>query len=174
MNIYLDCDGVLANWTSEANEWLGLPKNAPWTEWDGSGIDWERLDDAMSNVSFWKDMEVLTGAKKLYNNLKRLGKVQICTRPFPHPNCLYGRAVWLQEHFGITPKDTIYIHDKWHLANRDSILIDDNTENCSLFKNYGGYAILYPQLYNTSKQHSDKVEYVLNEALTICKGAQNG
>lgn len=167
MRIYLDVDGVLADWTSQANDWLDLPKNTPWSEYNGSGVDWERLNDAMTFASFWRNMEVLPGAKKLLLNLRKLGEVVICTRPFPHENCVFGRAVWLQEQLGIGPKETIFIHDKWLLAKPATVLIDDNLENVRLFAEHGGESILFPQTYNTKIVPTNKVELVLNQTLTI-------
>lgn len=167
MRIYLDVDGVLADWTTQANEWLGLPKNTPWTEYNQTGMDWERLNDAMSYVSFWRDMELISGAKKLLHNLRKLGDVVICTRPFPHENCVFGRTVWLKNNFDIDPKQTIFIHDKWLLAKPEAVLIDDNVENVRLFAEHGGESILFPQSYNTKIVPPDRIESVLNQTLTI-------
>ena len=127
----------------------------------------------MGHVGFWKDMEVLPGAKKLFANLKKLGEVKICTRPFPAPNCLYGRAVWLQEQFGIKISETIYMHDKWELAKSGTLLIDDNLENCHLFERHGGESILFPTTYNTKIVPENKIENVLNQALAIKRRLEN-
>lgn len=173
LKIYLDCDGVLGDWVSQANYWLGQAKDTPWAEYEGSGIDWDKLNDAMSFVAFWKDMEVLPGAKKLFGNLKKLGDVKICTRPFPSPNCLYGRAQWLQEHFNVKIPDTLYMHDKWELAKPGTLLIDDNLENCDLFALHGGRSILFPTTYNTKIVPENKIENVLNQALAIKRKLEN-
>lgn len=174
MNIYLDCDGVLADFIGAANDWLGLPLGKSWTKWDGDGIDWEKLNESMTFVSFWQDMQELPGAKKLYNNLKKLGRVYICTRPFGNPNCLYARSKWLQDKFGISIAETIYMHDKWLLARPDAILIDDNRENVDLFNEGGGHSILYPATYNTKIVSANRVEETLNKALEITKRHSNG
>lgn len=174
MRIYLDCDGVLADYVGEANDWLGLPRNKPWTKWEGDGIDWEKLNESMTFVSFWQDMQELPGAKKLYNNLKKLGKVYICTRPFRDPNCLYARSKWLWEKLGISITDTIYMHDKYLLAKPNTILIDDNVENVRLFAEQGGYSILYPATYNSKIVSPNKVEETLNKVLQITKRQIDG
>lgn len=169
MKIYLDCDGVLANWCKQVHYWSETQEVA-WDAWDGYkrlGITEDQLNEMMRHVGFWKDMEVLPGAKKLFGNLKKLGTVKICTRPYPSPNCLYGRSVWLQENFGVGIADTIYMHDKWELAKEGTLLIDDNLENCQLFADMGGNSILFPTTYNTTIVPENKIENVLNQALAI-------
>ena len=175
MKIYVDCDGVLADWVGQVHSWAEKPRK-DWKSWDdfkSFGITQAELDDMMSFVSFWDNMDRLPGAAKLWSELCKLGdKVYVCTRPFPAPNCLYGRAVWLAK-MGISIQQTIFMHDKYQLANSKSILIDDNIENCELFTARGGHTVLYPQSYNGTIEVKDKTEFVLDAVRKII-GENNG
>jgi 5'(3')-deoxyribonucleotidase len=151
MVIYLDVDGVLANWVGAINDWADKPVNTPWHDYlgyRGIGITDEQTHEYMSNVSFWTNIELLPKAKELLALCKSISRTYICTRPFPHPNCLYGRAVWLEEKLGVNIRDVIFCHDKELLANEHSVLIDDNPTNIENFSKSGGNAMLYPQPYN--------------------------
>jgi hypothetical protein len=53
------------------------------------------------------------------------------------------------------------MHDKYELARPGAILIDDNVDNCRLFREKGGDAILYPQSYNSTIETKDKTQYIL-------------
>jgi 5'(3')-deoxyribonucleotidase len=164
MVIYVDCDGVLGDWVKQVHLWADKPLK-PWKAWDGfseNGITQAQIDDMMSFVSFWDSMELLPGAKKLWAEVGKLAdSVYVCTRPFPDPNCLYGRAVWLERELDIEIRQTIYMHDKYELARPGAILIDDNVDNCRLFEAKGGRAILYPQSYNSTIEIKDKTQYIL-------------
>jgi hypothetical protein len=59
------------------------------------------------------------------------------------------------------------MHDKYELARPGAILIDDNVENCQLFREKGGDAILYPQSYNGTIAVEDKTQYVLDRLKII-------
>ncbi len=176
MVIYVDCDGVLGDWVKQVHSWADKPLK-PWKAWDGfseHGISQAELDDMMSFVSFWNSMELLPGAKRLWAEVGKLAdSAYVCTRPFPHPNCLLGRAVWLQKELGINTQQTIYMHDKYELARPGAILIDDNLDNCRLFVEKGGHAILYPQSYNSRIEVKDKTQFVLDEIHKILE-TQNG
>ena len=175
MKIYVDCDGVLADWVGQVHNWAEKPRKE-WKSWNGFrdfGISQDELNDMMSFVSFWDNMDRLPGAAKLWAEVSKLAdKAYVCTRPFPTPNCLYGRSVWLAK-MGIGIQQTIFMHDKYQLANPKSILIDDNIENCELFTARGGHAILYPQSYNGTIEVKDKTEFVLDAVRKII-GENNG
>lgn len=147
--IYLDCDGVLADWVGEVNDWLGLPRSRVWSDWDGSGLDWDRINDAMTFVSFWRNMPKLPKAAEIWRLCNDLAPTYICTRPFDDPNCVFGRLTWLNKEMKIPTNRVIFMHDKELLANKQAILIDDNKENVEKFAQNGGHAILFPQSYNT-------------------------
>ncbi len=171
MIIYLDCDGVIADWVEQVHFYTDTPRQN-WQAWDDFkrlGISQASLDDAMSLVTFWKEMPLLPGAKELLAGLEATTKARryICTRPYEHPNCLFGRSLWLKSNFNISISETIYMHDKWLLAHGASILIDDNEGNCELFRQMGGHAILYPQSYNTKVMPKNKTNFVLDEVAKI-------
>lgn len=147
--IYLDCDGVLADWVGEANEWLGFSRNRPWTQYRGADVDWDKLNDAMTYYSFWRNMQPLPRAAEIWRLCNDLAATYVCTRPFDDPSCVFGRLTWLNKELNIPTNRVIFMHDKELLANKHSILIDDNEENVEKFAQNGGHSILFPQSYNT-------------------------
>lgn len=182
MIIYLDCDGVLANWVGAINDWGDKPINTPWPTYlayRGLGITDADVEEYMSNVSFWTNIELLPKAKELLKLCRSFGRTYICTRPFPHPNCLYGRAVWLEDQLGVNIRDVIFAHDKELLANKDAVLIDANKENVEKFAQNGGHAILFPTSYTVELVPKPnaivaEIEQQLNNIRKLQEWMQNG
>lgn len=159
--ILLDCDGVLADYCRAVHEWIGIPYK-PWTSWDGHeehGIARDKLFEIAQFVSFWKEMPVMSGAKKLLAGLQKIGQVYICTAAVSNPNALYGRAVWLKEQLNIDLDRVIFARHKHVFAHKGSLLIDDHVENVEAFRGRGGQAILVERSYNTpdSDQTTDDI-----------------
>lgn len=151
MLIYLDVDGVLANWV----EGIQLAAGINPSTWDtvGHGLlptnQQEKIDAAMCVKSFWVGLSRYPWADDLYTECKKHGEVVFCTQPFDSPNCLAGKYEWLANHFGATMDRIVLMRNKWRLANPRALLIDDNVENCNRFQWAGGHSIIFPQPWNS-------------------------
>lgn len=152
MQIYLDVDGVLANWVEGVRVAAGIEPSV----WDtvGHGLlptqNQSKIDAAMATREFWLGLARYPWADDLYTECKHHGEVMFCTQPFDSAECLAGKYQWLANHFNATMESVIFMRNKWRLANPRSLLIDDNVENCNRFQWAGGHSIIFPQPWNTA------------------------
>jgi len=152
MRIFLDVDGVLADWVDGVRLAAGIEPST----WDtvGHGLlptqNQAKIDAAMSTREFWVGLVRYPWADELFQTCQRHGEVIFCTQPFDSPECLAGKYQWLSNHFGATMDNIVFTRKKWRLANPQSLLIDDNKENCDRFQYAGGHSILFPQPWNTA------------------------
>lgn len=153
MLIYLDVDGVVADWVKGIHEATDIEPNL----WDtvGHGLlptsNQTLVDKAMSARAFWVGLSRYPWAKELYEVCRKHGEVVFCTQPFDSPEALAGKYEWLHNHFGVTMENIILMRNKWRLANPRALLIDDNIENCNRFQWAGGHSIVFPQAWNTAE-----------------------
>ena len=71
--------------------------------------------------------------------------VFICSRPMPTGDCYSGKLDWTKSQLGDFLVDSLVLTShKWIAAN-NSLLVDDNVENCESFGEHGGHAILMPR-----------------------------
>jgi len=161
MNIYLDLDGVLADFTGAACAVHGRPKHLV------RGWNWYRDDWGMSDECFWHPIETLGSAfyanyvrpfpwaYELLNDVRRYGHVIILTASPLHPGLAASKVEWIKKHLGAVPvmttcgnRDVRPAYLKGLLAGPESVLIDDSDDNTEVFRRNGGRAILFPQPWN--------------------------
>lgn len=166
--VYIDSDGVLADWVGAVHEWTGVPRQT-WTTWGhykALGITDEQLNDIMSYVSFWSEIQPLKKGLELFKALSAAlppENLIVATSPFPHGNCLFGKDKWFQKHLKLDAKRVIYVGDKGLLARQDAVLIDDGLHQIEPFTANGGLGILYQRPWN----HSDPDQSVEDILRTI-------
>jgi hypothetical protein len=93
------------------------------------------------------------------------GRRNICllTSPTKDPNCLAGKADWIQgnmpsflwRQFLIGPR-------KYFCAREDSLLVDDSDEQVNAFRAHGGNAILVPRPWN-SLHGTNTTDHLISE-----------
>lgn len=159
MNIYLDMDGVLCNWSKAACEVCGVDYNDPAIRAaikaskhisDFSNLKneiWERI--AKRGIDFYANLEIHPWAHKLYDTLNKLGN--LCLLTSPGNNVLYteasamaaaGKVLWVKKHFNTT--NLLIGYSKHFCANQQSILVDDSVEKITQFRNNGGRVWVWP------------------------------
>jgi hypothetical protein len=157
--IFLDLDGVLADWATAAirlhdrdpetvlGAWppgvyelatvLGISGNALWRPIDAAG------------AAFWAELEPLPWMLELFEACQRLAPTTILTAPSKHPSTPGGKTAWLQRHFGSSFRGYLIGPDKAACARRGAVLIDDRDEGCKAFEAAGGHAVVFPQPWNS-------------------------
>lgn len=156
MNIFLDVDGVLAQFVEGACKKLGV-KNPylnrnNWGKYDlpsllgmGSKQFWDSLDD----IDFWANLEPYEWAEGLVDLCESYGDVYFLTSPMFGWKCPAGKAKWLDKYFPGYNRRWLIGAPKHLLANRDdAFLIDDSVQNVDRFTSYGGRSILFIQPWN--------------------------
>jgi 5'(3')-deoxyribonucleotidase len=153
MIIYLDIDGVLANFIEAACNALNIPVKEPLTwYWNRElGIDdaefWAAIN--AKGEDFWTNLREYPHARELYRTAVAHGDVTFCSTPSRDPYCFSGKIKWLQKFTGQKDFRVIFITDKSQLSRPGRYLIDDNEDSVKAFAREGGCAILYPQPWNS-------------------------
>ena len=170
----LDMDGVCCDWVKAGlksvgkEELIGTWRNGAKDLGQLTGLSyaeiWEKIDAEGSN--WWRTLEEYSWFWELYNKLKERGDVVFCTSPSWDPNCHKGKLEWLHDRFGRSFRDYIFTNRKFYVAKDNTILIDDNDQQCEDFVAHGGKAVLFPQLWNKTHGNPyaqfEKVRYVMD------------
>lgn len=109
--IYLDCDGVIANWQGGAQRLFGMPPVAP-SEWDSVGayladkydlslsdgiaLMWERINDA--GPEWWRDLAVYSSGLELYKRCWAAAPTVFVTSPSSSPSAASGKMMFFQKY----------------------------------------------------------------------------
>jgi len=134
--IYLDCDGVLADFEGAATRLLGLPP-LEFQARHGLKEFWRRLHRA---PGFYAGLPELPDARELYDGVRRLDPVILT-------GCPRGgwaeaqKERWAAEHFPDAPIITCMAVDKRRYARPGDVLIDDTLKYRDLWEDAGGVFI---------------------------------
>lgn len=161
--IFLDLDGVLADFSNGFCQWHGLPEVPPkhQTSWPGicdhAGLSMAGLERSLRQASstFWANLPVYPWAQELVSFLDSLDDVRIMTAAVASEDCVAGKLRWLYQHFPDLAPRTIFCREKFLLARSGVILIDDHDEQIDRFVAAGGFGISFPQPWNRSRIYVD-------------------
>lgn len=167
--VFLDMDGVLANFTGGVDKAHG--KQLDWTRWDG-GIEnreefWSPIYHKVGAVDFWSNLEPLPWGHRLISiavSLVGIDNVYILSAPHREP-CATPKIQWVKKHFPIIKDENIIIgRDKNIVAKWDHLLIDDREETMAGFTKEYGKFILFPALWNSKRDRAkDPLSYVAEQ-----------
>lgn len=152
--VFLDVDGVLADFDGGVSKWYGVPQPPRETwgynyqeEFGMSGSQfWAGLTE-----DFWAGLEKLPWADDLVGWLENRfpGKVVFLTSP-PLNGGASGKQEWLRENYPRIFGDKRYLigPGKSHVARAKALLIDDHDENTAKFRQADGKVVTFPQRWN--------------------------
>lgn len=162
--IYLDVDGVFANFCASACRVHNFTKPITrWHFWEDIGITprefWTKIDE---DPEFWFNLEKYPWADELYSFLSTRHTVKFLTTPNHHHHSYSGKKRWLQEHY---PNSKVcMMEDKEDCAKYRRLLIDDSDSNINKWQRAGGHGILFPAIWNTNARFADDpLAYVIRE-----------
>lgn len=143
MNIYVDMDGVITDFSKQLSDLLGRKINRDWDFGSDPKI-WKKIKE--DGVSFWLDMPWMPDGKKLWNALKKY-KPTILTSPSKDYSSIQGKKKWIKRNIPGTP----YIIEphKYKYAESDAVLIDDMIDNIKKWEDTGGIGILHENANKT-------------------------
>jgi hypothetical protein len=134
--LYLDCDGVLADFDKGATAVLGLPPKA-FTERHGLGRFWQKLAQA---PDFYFGLPLLDDAKELFDAVRHLDPVILTG--LPRGNWAAEQKVrWAAKHFPGTRIITTLARDKRDHASEGDVLVDDQLRHSARWIEAGGVFI---------------------------------
>lgn len=148
MNIYIDMDGVVADFKRYAQEFFNQQlddrERLPPTEWN-------RLS---SNQRLYRDLKVKPGAYELINWVQKYATEHNCglffltaiPRNNDMPYAVMDKVEWCQKYFpGIPCFIGPFSHDKAKRCEPGDILIDDRLSNIEDWRNANGLAWHYKE-----------------------------
>lgn len=148
--IFLDCDGVLADFDSYAHAIFGAPPRAA-EETIGTPAFWGTLQ---AHEGFYARLPVLDGARELYEAVKHL-----------HPTILTGmplgdwaepqKRAWAEKHFPGVPVICCLSKDKRLHMEPGDVLVDDYLKYRHLWEEAGGIFVHHTSAASSIAQLKD-------------------
>ena len=137
-HVFLDCDGVLADFDRHGEDVFGdTPRQAEWRM--GSSAFWAALE---ARGDFYRTMPLMPDAMRLYEGVKHL-------KPTILTGCPKGdwaeaqKVAWAAEHFPGVPIITCRSADKAAHAVAGDVLIDDRNQHRHHWIGMGGVFITH-------------------------------
>jgi len=136
--LYLDCDGVLADFDRGAERVLGMPP-AAYSARHGRARFWARLAQA---PGFFATLPLMPGATELFAAVRHLHPVILTG--LPRGDWAAAQKVrWAEEHFPGTRIITTLAADKRDHCRAGDVLVDDTLKYRHLWEGAGGIFIHY-------------------------------
>jgi hypothetical protein len=132
-HLFLDCDGVLADFDAGAVEVLGATP-AAFEARHGRGEFWKRLARA---PDFYGSLPEMPDAQRLFRAVKHLQPTILTGLPlgkWAAPQ----KERWAARHFPGVPIITTMARDKHLHMERGDVLVDDRENHRALWENAGG------------------------------------
>lgn len=134
--LYLDCDGVLADFDTGAAAVLGMHPRA-FEKRHGLGRFWAKLASA---PDFYFGLPLLDGAAELFEAVRHLDPIILTG--LPQGNWAADQKVrWAAKHFPGTRIITTLARDKRKHARKGDVLVDDQIRHAHLWEEMGGVFI---------------------------------
>jgi 5'(3')-deoxyribonucleotidase len=154
MKVYIDLDGVLADFRKGIIDWFG---------------DIEPHYDEMVDTNFFETLDKFPTSDQLIDIVVAIfGKYSICSMPLrgDHDNSAYHKTRWVEQQLSPQPEEIIITKRKEKYA-KGNILIDDKESNVDGFNKNGGYGILY-------KAWEHDLNYLMSELHRVADEINHG
>ena len=147
-NIYLDMDGVVADFDKRFEDLSGMLPQA-YVDKHGLNAFWDLIDEK-HKVAFWRGIELMPGAKQLVNFVSQY-PYQMLTAPSVKKQSVIGKGLWVKDKVGTLypskPKVFYRKAKEKHMVKpeltKNDILVDDRPDTIARWDGAGGTAILY-------------------------------
>ena len=142
--LYLDCDGVLADFDKGATAVLGLPPKA-FEKRHGLGRFWQKLAQA---PDFYFSLPLEDDARELFDAVRHLDPVILTG--LPRGNWAADQKVrWAAQHFPGTRIITCMAVNKRNHCVPGDVLVDDTLKHAHLWEEAGGIFIPHRSVEET-------------------------
>ena len=151
--LFLDCDGVLADFDTGATRVLGMAPRE-FEKKFGLGKFWSKL---ARDEDFYATLPLMPDARQLFDAVAHLDPIILTG--LPRGNWAAGQKVrWAAEHFPGTRIITCMARDKRDHAERGDILVDDQLRHRERWEETGGLFIHHHNAADTLRQLAEHVE----------------
>lgn len=144
MQLYLDCDGVLADFDRAATELLGMPPRL-YERRRGIAAFWGEI---ARHPDFYGTLPLMPDAMELFTAVRHLDPVILTGLPrgkWAAPQ----KVRWAAEHFPGTRILTVMAVDKRNHAQEGDILVDDTLRYAHLWHDAGGIFVQHENARTT-------------------------
>ena len=142
--LFLDCDGVLADFDTGAAAVLGMHPRA-FEKRHGAGRFWAKLTKA---PDFYFGLPLLPGAMELFDAVKHLDPIILTG--VPRGNWAADQKVrWAARHFPGTRIITTMARDKRDHGKAGDVLVDDQLRHAPLWEEMGGVFVHHKDVEST-------------------------
>ena len=142
--LYLDCDGVLADFDRGATEILGISP-ARFQARYNPGLFWKKLKSA---PDFYARLPLMAGAERLFEAVRHLDPVILTGLPIGNWAAPQ-KEKWAAQHFPGTPIITCMAVDKRNHAREGDVLVDDTLKHRHLWEEAGGIFVHHQSVDET-------------------------
>jgi len=143
--IYLDMDGVVADFNKFASDLLG--REIGWEAKDLTTEEWKRLgavENMYLQLPLIKESVMLVGAAKSLSTRFNVEFLTAVPRATTMPTAALDKKMWIDKYFpGFVVNYGPYSRDKQKWAMPGDILVDDKRTNILDWYNVGGIGILH-------------------------------
>ena len=153
--IYLDLDGVIADFDKRFKELAGM---GPQEYEDSFGTEkfWDFIDNK-HGVKFWTGIKWMPEGQKLYNFIKQFDH-KLLSAPSRNDASKIGKKIWAKKNTPGTQLILAAAVNKQNYADKSNILIDDREKNIQQWKDAGGIGILF----KSTDQVIDELKKIMN------------
>jgi hypothetical protein len=145
--LFLDCDGVLADFDAGARQLLGLSPHA-FEERHGRREFWRRIARA---TDFYARLPLMADARQLFDAVSHLGPIILTGLPLG--NWAAPQKVrWAEEHFPGTHIITCMARDKYRHMKGADVLVDDRANHRDKWEDAGGTFIHHKDARSSLEQ----------------------
>ena len=145
--LFLDCDGVLADFDAGAFKLFGIPAQ-DFQDRNGAGRFWARL---AKHPDFYGTLPLMPGAMTLFEAVRHLEPVILTGLPmgkWAAPQ----KVRWAAQHFPGTRIITTLARNKRDHAKPGDVLVDDQLKHRHLWEEIGGVFVHHQSVDSTLQQ----------------------
>ena len=146
-HLFLDCDGVLADFDAGAKDLLGMTP-AAFEARHGKGLFWKRL---AQHGNFYGDLPEMPDAQRLFGAVRHLKPTILTGLPlgkWAAPQ----KERWAAAHFPGVPIITTMAREKHLHMEVGDVLVDDRENHRALWENAGGVFVHHKNAEDTIRQ----------------------
>jgi hypothetical protein len=146
-HLFLDCDGVLADFNAGVTDYLGADPEAYQKRY-GPGLFWKRL---ASHANFYGELREMPDARVLFEAVKHLQPTILTGLPlgkWAAPQ----KERWAAKHFPGVPIITTMARQKHLHMDPGDVLVDDRENHRHLWDEAGGIFVHHQNAEDTLRQ----------------------
>jgi hypothetical protein len=148
MQLYLDMDGVLADFDKKATEIFGVSPRA-FEDRFGSKVFWQVLQ---SYPDFYNSFAMMIDAPFLLDAVMHLKPIVLTGVPLWGDQAASQKRAWLKRYLPGVPVITCRSKDKSKHCQPGDVLVDDRTEYKHLWEEAGGIYVVHTDAYNSIRE----------------------